>query len=208
MAAKLDLKKGALKPFYTAPKNDVVVVDVPLLQFLMIDGTGDPNGSAFQEAMGALYAMAYTLKFASKEAGQDFTVMPLEGLWWADDIAEFSLENRDIWRWTAMILQPEHITAGLFEAAVEQVRTRKNPPGLDRVRLEVYHEGLAAQIMHTGPYADEGPTVARLHTWIEANGYTYHGAKYHHEIYLSDPNRSKPENMKTIIRQPVIPAAG
>ncbi|MBN1678965.1 MAG: GyrI-like domain-containing protein [Anaerolineae bacterium] len=208
MAAKLDLKKGEYKHLYFPPADDVVQVDVPAFHFVMLSSEGYPGTSqAWADAMGALYGVSYKIKFLSKKTGIDYTVMPLEGLWWTDDMRQFNMENKDIWKWTAMIMQPEHVTEAMFRAGVEGVhKSKKASPLLDQVRFEVYHEGLSAQIMHLGPYADEAPTVKKLHEWIIANGYTYHGAKHHHEIYLSDPSRVTPENMKTVIRQPMIPA--
>jgi hypothetical protein len=208
MAAKLDLKKD-LKHLYNPSAKTIVSVDVPPMPFLMIDGRGNPNtAKAFQEAMETLYAAAYTLKFRSKDdPGIDYVVMPLEGLWWADDMEEFSLDDKNAWNWTVMIRQPDHITAEMVEKAVEQVRAKKNPPALDKLRFDTYHEGLAAQIMYFGPFADEGPTIARIHAWIMEHGYTYHGAKPHHEIYLSDPRRTAPEKLKTVLRQPMIKAS-
>jgi hypothetical protein len=126
--------------------------------------------------------------------------MPLEGLWWADDMSRF-MESRDSWKWTSMIMQPDYVTPELFKDAVEQVRKKKAPSSIDKVRFEGYSEGLSAQVMHTGPYSEEGPTVAKLHGFIETKGYARAGK--HHEIYLSDPRKGKPEKMKTIIRQPV-----
>ena len=209
MPTKLDLKKGPLKELYFPPKNAMVLVDVPPLNFLMIDGAGDPNtAQVFQDAMGALYGVAYTLKFMSKDQGQDFTVMPLEGLWWSKDMTDFSMGRKDNWQWTVLIAQPEHITETMVAAAAEQVRAKKNPPGLDNLRFEMYHEGLAAQLLYIGPYADEGPTITRLHAWIAEQGYTVQGAKPHHEIYMSAPGRTQPENLKTVIRQPVIRVEG
>ncbi len=205
MVTKLDLKKGDLKPLYFPPVNAVALVDVPPLHFLMIDGSGDPNTSpAYRDAIQTLYGVAYALKFLSKRAaGIDYTVMPLEGLWWCADMARFSMDAKDDWLWTAMIMQPDHITAAMVEQALADVRAKKDPPALYRLRFESYHEGLAAQIMHIGPYAAEGPTIERLHGWITANGYDFHGAKHHHEIYLSDPRRTAPEKLKTVVRQPV-----
>jgi hypothetical protein len=207
MVTKLDLKKD-LKHLYNPSAKAIAFVDVPPMSFLMIDGTGNPNTApAYQDAMETLYAVSYTLKFMSKaDPGIDYTVMPPEGLWWADDMAEFILGRKDNWQWTMMIMQPDHITAARVQAAVEQVRARKKPtpPALDKLRFETYHEGPAAQIMYFGPFADEGPTIARIHAWIEEKGYTYHGAKAHHEIYLSDMRRTAPEKLKTVIRQPVI----
>jgi hypothetical protein len=201
---KRDLKKE-LKHLYGPLAKTVTLVDVPPLNFLMIDGMGDPNmAQAYQDAVETLYAAAYALKFMSKnDPGIDYVVMPLEGLWWAEPIEKFSLDRRDLWRWTAMIMQPDHITAEMVEKAVAQARAKKNPPSLDKLRFDMYHEGLAAQILYTGPYAEEGPTIQRIHEWIEAQGYTYHGAKAHHEVYLSDPRRTAPEKLKTVIRQPM-----
>lgn len=199
---KLDLKKD-LKYLYSPSAKAVEIVDVPPMRFLMIDGAGDPNTvPEYKEAVGALYSVAYTLKFAIKKREHvDYPVMSLEGLWWVDDYTQFSYTERSNWRWTMMIMQPEIVTEAAFQQAVEDMRKKKNPPLLDRLRFEEYHEGLAAQIMHIGPYADEMPTVERLHEAILAKGYQLRGK--HHEIYLSDPNRSAPEKLKTILRQPI-----
>jgi hypothetical protein len=200
---KIDLKKE-FKHLYKPPAKKFTVVDVPPMNFLMIDGQGDPNTSqAYQEAIEALYAAAYTLKFMLKkyDATLDFTVMPLESLWWTEDEAQFSQENKDAWQWTALIVLPDHLSGELVDEALKQAETKKSLPGLARLRFERFHEGLAVQIMYTGPYADEGPTIARLHQFIEENRYRLRGK--HHEIYLSDPRRTAPEKLKTVIRQPV-----
>lgn len=199
---KIDLKKQ-LKHLYQPTHKEFTTVDVPPLKFLMIDGKGDPNTSqAFQEAMPALYGMSYTLKFASKkELGIDYTVMALEGLWWADDMEAFTLEAKDTWYWTAMMLQPDHITPEFVEAARAELARKKDVPALPRLRYETFHEGLSVQIMYFGPYADEGPTIARMHAFIQDNGYTFNGK--HHEIYIGDPRTAAPEKLKTVIRQPV-----
>jgi hypothetical protein len=205
MTTQLDLKKD-LKHLYNPSAKEVVQVDVPPFNFLMIDGAGDPNTApSYAEAVEMLYTVAYTLKFISKAAGIDYGVMPLEGLWWASNMAEFSMDAKDDWQWTMMIMQPDHLTADMVAQAVAQTRAKKNPPALDKLRFETYREGLSAQIMHIGPYAAEAPTIARLHQWIRAQGYTHHGAGKHHEIYLSDPRRTAPEKMKTVIRQPMRP---
>ena len=199
----VDLKKN-LKHLYNPPGNAVQFLDMPDMHFLMIDGAGNPNTSArYQEAVEALYAVSYKLKFMIKngEAAINYPVMPLEGLWWADDMAQFILQNKDTWKWTMMIMQPQFVTGELVAAAIREVQKRKASPALAAIRYEVYHEGQAAQIMHLGPYATEGPTVEKLHTAIRERGYRLRGK--HHEIYLSDPRRSAPEKMKTIIRQPV-----
>jgi hypothetical protein len=201
--AKVDFKKQ-LKHLYQPSAKAFVVVDVPPMQFLMIDGHGDPNtAQEYQEALEALYAVAYTLKFTSKKAlGMDYVVPPLEGLWWAEDMEVFTVRSdKNAWDWTMMIMQPEWVTQEMFEETVAQVEKKKNPPALPRLRLETYHEGLAVQIMHVGPYDAEGPTIARMHAFIEENGYAPAGK--HHEIYLGDPRRTAPEKLKTVLRQPV-----
>jgi hypothetical protein len=200
---KVDFKKQ-LKHLYQPSPKEFGVVDVPPMQFLMIDGHGDPNtAQEYQDALEALYAVAYTLKFASKKAlGMDTVVPPLEGLWWAEDMDVFTASSdKSTWDWTMMIMQPEWVTQEMFEEAVAQVEKKKNPPALPRLRLETYDEGSAVQIMHIGPYAAEGPTIARMHAFIAENGYEPAGK--HHEIYLSDPRRTAPEKMKTVLRQPI-----
>ncbi len=203
---KIDLKKE-WKHLYRPSARKVSVVDVPPRQYLMVDGRGDPNTSQeYQEALAALYALAYTIKFMMKkgEMALDYTVMPLEGLWWAEDMDVFSLADKDSWLWTAMILVPEVVTQVTVDTAVTEVIRKKNPPAIGKVRLEQLAEGTAVQIMHIGPYADEAPTIANLHKFIAENGYIPRGK--HHEIYLSDPRRTAPEKLKTVIRQPVAPA--
>jgi hypothetical protein len=197
----IDYKKE-LKQLYAPSAKEVVQVEVPPLHFLMIDGQGDPNTAPeYVTAVETLYALAYALKFKVKRgaSGVDFAVMPLEGLWWGADIDWHDAGQRTSWQWTMMIMQPEHVTAALFEQALAE--TKKKPAlALDRVRFERYDEGLAAQILHIGPYATEGPTIARLHAFIEQHGRTLRGK--HHEIYLGDPRKSAPEKLRTVIRQP------
>ncbi len=202
---KTDLKKE-LAYLYNPSAQEVTLVRVPSLQFLMIDGAGDPNSAQeYQAAVEALYSMAYSLKFLLKqECSRDYTVMPLEGLWWVSDMREFSVERKGDWLWTMMILQPQEVTAARFAQALEQTQRKKNQPALAKLRLERLDEGLAAQILHRGPYSAEGPTVARLHNFIAEQGATLDGLRRkHHEIYLSDPRRAVPEKMKTVIRQPI-----
>jgi hypothetical protein len=152
--------------------------------------------------VGTIYSVAYSLKFTlKKRENVDYGVMPLEGLWWVEDLSQLSMSDKSNWLWTMMIVQPEVVTDDGFRQAVEEVRKKKNPPLLDRMRLDSIHEGLSAQIMHIGPYADEMPTVERLHAEIMAKGYQLRDK--HHEIYLSDQRRAAPEKMKTIIRQPI-----
>ena len=202
---KIDFKKE-LKQLYNPSAKEAAIVDVPPMNYLMVDGTGDPNtAQEYQEAIEALYAIAYALKFAiKKERAIDYGVMPLEGLWWTDDMARFSMENKDIWKWTAMIMQPEYVTTELVEPALEQVAKKKKLPALSKMRFESLHEGLSAQIMHIGPFSAEGPTVEKLHSFIKENGYEFDGLiEKHHEIYLSDVRRVAPEKMKTVLRQPM-----
>ncbi len=199
---KIDYKKE-LKTLYRASTKEVTLVEVPPLNFLMIDGQGDPNTApAYAEAVEALYALAYNLKFAIKrEVGLDYGVMPLQGLWWVEDMRQFSAEDKSNWLWTMMIMQPEVVTADRVNAVLAEVVKKKNPAALSRVRFDLYHEGLAVQVLHLGPYAAEAPTIARLHAFIEAQGYRRRGK--HHEIYLGDPRKTAPEKLKTIIRQPI-----
>ncbi len=188
---------------YSPPKGRMVIVDVPPIQFAMVEGAGDPNVSPeYAHALEALYSVAYGLKFAFKrEQGIDFRVMPLEGLWWSPDMAAFTMERKSEWLWTMMIAQPSCVTREAFERAVAQARAKKSLPALDRIRLDTFHEGLAAQTLYLGPYSGEGPTIQRLHAYIREQGYELGGK--HHEIYLGDPRRSAPEKLRTIIRQPM-----
>jgi hypothetical protein len=197
----IDFKKEYRK-LYSAPQGTPTIVDVPPLQYLMVDGSGDPNTSPrFREAMSGLYPVAYTLRFAIKfEEQVAYSVMPLQGLWWLPD-GDFDFSVKDRWIWTLMIMQPDYVTEERFEAARESAKQKEPLPIFDELRLEVYEEGLAAQIMHIGPYADEAPNIDKLHTFIQEQGYALRGK--HHEIYIGDPNRSAPEKLKTIIRQPI-----
>ncbi len=200
---KIDFKKE-LKHLYKPSDKKVDIVEVPPLNYLMIDGEGDPNTSqAFQDAIDVLYPLSYALKFMIKrgEIGIDYGVLPLEGLWWTDDMSSFSVENKDGWKWTLMIMQPELITKEMVQEAIEQVKSKKNPVSLPLVRFESFDEGKAAQIMHIGPFSAEGPTVEKAHSFIEESGSQKRGK--HHEIYLSDIRRAAPEKWKTIIRQPM-----
>jgi DNA-binding PadR family transcriptional regulator len=198
--AKKDYKK-IYKALYK-PGKAPEVVDVPEFKFLMIDGVGDPNtAQSYQDAVGALYKLAYGIRFYMRDQGVDFGVMPLEGLWWVEDLNEFSYDDKGNWHWTMMIMQPEGVTAEVVETVREQVREKHNPPGLDKIRFEAYHEGTSVQMMHVGPYADEPPNIEKMHAFMAEQGYEPH--MKHHEIYLKDPNRSKPENLLTVLRHPV-----
>ncbi len=200
----LDLKK-TLKHLYAPSAKAVTVVDVPPLPYLMIDGEGDPNSAPrYGQAVAALYNMAYGIRAIAKASGQVFTVMPLEGLWTFRGAMienfEITKADKDRFVWTMMILQPSFVTAGMLNEAREQVRKKQAPALLDEVYFETLHEGEAVQIMHIGSYAEEGPNVARLHQYIRDNG--WHESGHHHEIYLSDPRKTAPEKLRTIIRQP------
>jgi hypothetical protein len=199
--SKIDYKKQ-FKSLYTAPDSPELV-EVPALNFLAINGQGDPNTApAYQEAVSALYKLAYAIRFHMRDAeGLDFGVMPLEGLWWVEDLDQFSYADKRNWSWTMLIMQPEAVTAAVVEAMREKVAGKHNPPRLAEIRLTTLEEGRSAQVMHHGPYADEKPTVDRLHAFIDEQGLVPH--LKHHEIYLKDPNRTQPENLLTILRQPV-----
>lgn len=199
---KIDYKKQ-LKHLYGPTAKKVEIVDVPQMNFLMVDGDGDPNTSkAFGDAIEALYPLSYTLKFMVREKmGIDYGVLPLEGLWWADDMSAFSTGNKDTWKWTVMIMQPEFILPSMVKEATEAVRRKKNPVSLPLMRFEPFKEGKAAQIMHIGPFSEEGPTIEKVHSFIESNGNSKTGK--HHEIYLSDIRRAAPEKWRTVVRQPM-----
>ncbi len=200
---RLDFKKQ-YAGLYKASANKINLVTVPELHYLMIDGTGDPNNSKqFQDAVEALFSLSYTIKFMIKKGEQqiDYGVMPLEGLWWTDDINNFSMEDKSAWKWTLMIMQPEFITLSIVDEAKELVRKKKTVTGLDKIRFESMDEGLCAHILYIGPYNEEPPTIVKLHDYIKDSGYKLRGK--HREIYLNDMRRTAPEKLKTIIRQPV-----
>ena len=201
---KIDYKKE-LKHLYRPSTKKCELIEVPTMNFLMIDGMGDPNtAQAYKDAIEALYAVSYALKFMIKKGAQavDYGVMPLESLWWVEDMAEFDATHKENWLWTAMIMQPEYVTAELVEIAKAETAKKKNPPALPKLRFAAFAEGLAAQIMHIGPYAEEEPTITKLHEFIAEQGHERRGK--HHEIYLSDARRTAPEKLKTIVRQPVM----
>lgn len=202
---KIDLKKQFKTLYNTGPRaKEPHVVDVPSLQYVMVDGHGYPGGSElYAKAMGALYGVAYAVKFVAKERGNDYGVMPLEGLWWTDPPDSFRDADREAWLWTAMILQPDWITKPMVDDALKNgVEKGKIGPDVAKLlRLERLEEGKAAQVLHIGPYDAEEPTIDRLHQFVADRGLTLRGK--HHEIYMSDPRRVAPEKMKTIIRHPV-----
>ncbi len=198
---KVDLKKE-LKILYNPSAKEVTTIDVPAMNFLLIDGEGAPTAPQFSEAIEALFSVSYTLKFMVKKGkGIDYTVMPLEGLWWVDDMTKFNADRKDEWKWTAMIMQPKYVSTNDVNLAVEQVKKKKNPVALSKIRFENLTEGPAAQIMYIGPFSAEGPTITKMHTFIENSGHALSGK--HHEIYLNNPATTAPEKLKTIIRQPM-----
>ena len=197
----IDLKK-TLKPLYAASAAKPAIVDVPAMGCLMVDGTGEPGGTAFQEAVGSLYSVAYTMKFwFKKERSVDYPVMALEGLWHADSMDHFLAQKRESWKWTLFIVLPDVITKKDVAKAVADVKKKAKFPRFPEVRFERFREGKCAQVMHVGPYSTERETIDRLHAFARDQGYRLRGS--HHEIYLGDPRRSKPEKLKTILRQPV-----
>jgi hypothetical protein len=199
--SNIDLKK-VYREHYRAT-DEPALVDVPARPYLMIDGTGDPNTSReYQDAVTALYPLAYGLRKAVKDAtGVAYTVMPLEALWWVPDMREFSIERKDEWLWTAMICQPDDVTADLAAVVLPEITAKKKLGSGHLARVEMFHEGRAAQILHRGPYADEAPTIDRLHGFIVDGEFEFRDK--HHEIYLTDPRKSAPEKNRTIIRQPI-----
>lgn len=201
---KRDYRKE-LKQLYGPSPKEVAIINVPPMNFLMIDGRGDPNTSEkYHAAIEALFGVAYTVKFMIKKGERqiDYAVFPLEGLWWADDMGAFLSARRDEWRWTAMIAQPEYVTAPLFEAALAEVERKKRVKLVQLMRFETFSEGTAAQIMYIGPFSNEGSTIERIHAAIDARGGTPVGK--HHEIYLSDFRKTSPDKLKTVIRQPFV----
>jgi len=201
--AKRDLKKELVK-LYNPSAKEAVRVDVPVLNFLLVDGEGDPNTSRnYTEAVESLFAASYALKFAVRKGplAIDYGVMPLEGLWWAEDMSVFSSGDKSHWKWTMMIMQPDMVTPILVTETLAALVKKKDPEAIGRLRFESFDEGLSAQIMHLGSFSEEGPTIAKLHHFIEGSGYRRSGK--HHEIYLSDIRKAAPQKWKTIIRQPM-----
>jgi hypothetical protein len=202
---KIDVRRE-LKQFYNPPITQISIADVPAMNFIMIDGAGDPNKSReYQDAIESLYSISYAIKFmVKKEKSIDYSIMPLEGLWWTDDMNLFSPNNKAIWKWTSMIMQPEYVSEDLYNRVMEQVVKKKGLPSLSKSRFQSFLEGLSVQIMYIGLFAEEGATIEKLHNYIRENGYVFDGAiRKHHEIYLSDFRKTAPEKLKTVIRQPM-----
>jgi hypothetical protein len=200
---KIDLKKE-LKHLYQPSAKEVVQVDVPTMNNLMVDGEGDPNTSqAFSDAVEALFAVSYAVKIMIKKGplALDYGVMPLEGLWWADDMSNFSIEDKSNWKWTLMIMQPDFVKKEMIDIAISNVRKKKNPTEISKVCFEALSEEKCAQILHVGLFSEEGSTIEKVHQFIERRGSKR--IDKHHEIYLSDIRKADPVKWKTIIRQPM-----
>ncbi|MBP6041946.1 GyrI-like domain-containing protein [Candidatus Saccharibacteria bacterium] len=199
---KIDFKKTI--DSYKAKHNVFQVLTAAKMQYLMIDGHGEPGNKAYLDAVSTLYPVAYALKFASKAIAKDYVVPPLEGLWWADDWSAYTENRREEWDWTMMIMTPEWIDQSMFATAIDKVAD-KNLPSINKLQLEEINEGLCVQLLHIGSYSDEGPILKKLHEeFIPDNDYKMTGK--HHEIYLGDPRKVAPEKLKTILRQPIEPA--
>lgn len=199
---KIDFRK-ALKPLYAPPAGEFASINVPPMQFIKVDGEGDPNTApAYRSAIEWLYGMSYAMKFAAKATlSRDYVVPPLEGLWWAEDPKSFITREKDRWRWTMMIMVPDFVIRDIFESARAKTSGKlgQSPQSL---RLELYSEGLSLQTLHVGSYDEEGPILARLHDEVMPNkGMLFNGP--HHEVYLSDPRKTDSAKLKTILRQPV-----
>ncbi|HHT04753.1 MAG TPA: transcriptional regulator [Hydrogenispora sp.] len=209
MSEKVFDYKKEYKDLYM-PKDKPVLIEVPPMNFLMADGSGDPNNNPeFQQATELLYGLSYTIKMSKKKGKEpdgyfEYVVPPLEGLWWIDE-GLFSLEKRDNWKWTLMIRQPEFVNEELIQWATTELMRKKPELTTKKARFEVFEEGLCVQIMHVGPYSTEPETMKKVEAFLLEHGLKNRlssGGK-HHEIYLSDPRKAKPERMKTVLRHPV-----
>lgn len=211
MADKAFDYKKEYKDLYL-PGDKPVLIDIPNMNFIMVDGCGDPNNSpAFQQATELLYGLSFTIKMSKMKGNRPdgyfkYVVPPLEGLWWLDG-GGFSFEKRDNWKWTLMIRQPEFVDDDVFKWAAYGELARKKPGlPLEKARFEAFPEGLCVQMMHIGPYSTEPETMNKINAFIRREGLTdtLGNEGKHHEIYLSDPRKSRPENMKTVLRHPVM----
>jgi hypothetical protein len=201
---KIDFKKE-LKQLYSPKNTDWDLITPPKMSFLMIDGKGNPNtAKEYADAVEALFAVSYAVKFMSKrEMDKDYVVSALEGLWYADDMSVFESGNKDEFKWTMMIMQPDWITKTVISRAIDQINDKKNLPSTSKLYFKEYEEGLSMQVLHIGSYDDEAPKLARLHHEImPSKKLKFNGL--HHEIYLSDPRKVDPSKLKTILRQPVL----
>lgn len=199
---KVDFKKTL--DSYKAKRDKYSIIDVPTMQYLMVDGHNGPTSPTYASAIETLYPIAYTLKFMAKlDLDQDYVVPPLEALWWAQDMAAFTTKfDQSQWDWTAMIMVPPWITKTMYNTAVKQVIKKKSPPSIDLLRLDKLAEGKCVQTLHLGSYSEEGPVLKTMHeAFIPDNGLSMEGK--HHEIYFNDFRKVAPEKLRTILRQPV-----
>lgn len=202
---KLNLKKQF--PELYNPTKEPHFIEIPEMNFLMVDGTGYPvENPLYQEAMQLLYGASFSLKMKiiKPTTGKDYVVPPLEGLWWADDMSVFTteyMERKDEWKWTSMIRIPDFVSEEQIKKGLTIFQKSKNPENFDKLRYEKYAEGTVVQVLYLGPFSEEGPVIKRMHEFALAQGYILH--KKHHEIYISDPRRTKPEKLRTVIRQPI-----
>lgn len=218
---KLDLRKKY--PELYSPKTTPSIIDIPPMKFIMVDGKGNPNtpGGEYQRAVEVLYSLCYTIKMGLKaapdtpEGYMDYTVPPLEGLWWFDDLENKDITKKDNYRWCSMVRQPDFITEEIFNAAKETIRKKKPELAVELARLASFREGLCVQVMHLGPYDTEPSTVQKMDDYRDVQGYlddlgglSPEGhIRTHHEIYLTRPDIANPAKMKTILRHPVKPRA-
>lgn len=199
---KIDFKKE-YKELYKPNAKKISFVDVPELKYLAVEGKGDPNTSQeYKDSIEAIMGVSYTTKFImKKEYGKDYVVMPLQGQWWSDDMENFSMQDKSNWKWKSLVMQPNFVKKEHVDQAIDEIAIKKDLSSLDKVEFTTIKEGLCGQILHIGPFSEEGPTVEKLHNEIKERGYDLTGL--HHEIYLSDIRRANPEKLRTIIRQPV-----
>ncbi len=201
MSEKVDFKK-TFKSLYNPPTGGFQIVDVSKMDYLMIDGKGNPNTSElYQQSVEVLYTMSYGIKFSLKAQGFDHVIPPLEGLWWMQNMNDFTRANKELWEWTMMIMQPEWVSNESVEKTRDEVYRKKKLPLLNKVRFESYCEGLSVQTLYIGAYDNEASTIADMHNFIKDNGYEFNGK--HHEIYIGDPRKTLPEKLQTILRQPI-----
>lgn len=202
--------KKEYREFYLPPKTPGIV-RVPAMHFLAVRGQGDPNeeGGAYKQAIGLLYAVAFTIKMSKLGSHKldgyfDYVVPPLEGLWWQEGVYGVDYARKEAFHWISLIRLPEFVTKEAFDWAVRQA-TEKKQQDFSPVEFFVWEEGLCVQCMHIGPYDDEPATVSAMDAYAQAQGYTadFGEGRFHHEIYLSDVRRCKPERLKTVIRHPV-----
>jgi len=212
MEGKLDYKKE-YKELYV-PKTKPMIVDVPKMTFIMIDGKGNPNkiDGEYQKAVEALYGLSYTIKMSKKSGKEpkgyfEYVVPPLEGLWWIEDetFDELNIMDKEKFNWTSMIRQPEFVDNEVFNWAKEELKRKKPDVDLSNTRLEIFEEGKCAQVMHIGPYDNEPETIKILEKYIIDSGYIsdISDIRKHHEIYLGDPRKISPDKLKTVLRHPI-----